>query len=88
MQTVSFFSMSPLLFYNTDEVKRMSNSILERVKRHDEEQAWLREFVIPEEQRHRFTSMPWRGEYRWFQSPNVICLEKARAARTGLGTYG
>jgi hypothetical protein len=64
----------------------MVSSILQRVRRYDEEQVWLRQFVIPEEQRRRFTSMPWRGEYRWFQSPNVICLEKARAARSGRST--
>ena len=39
----------------------MAKSILGRVEQYDEEQAWLRQFVIPEEQRHRFTSMPWRG---------------------------
>ena len=64
----------------------MVSSILQRVRLYDEEQAWLRQFVIPEEQRRRFTSMPWQGEYRWFQSPNVICLEKARTARSGRST--
>ena len=58
---MSFFSMSLLLFYSIDEAKLMAKSILGRVEQYDEEQAWLRQFVIPEEQRHRFTSMPWRG---------------------------
>lgn len=75
-----------LVVLNIIGVDHVTGSILERVRQFDEEQAWLRQFVIPEEDRHRFTLMPWRGEYRWFQSPNVICLEKARAARSGRGT--
>jgi hypothetical protein len=59
----------------------MTDSILERIERYEADHAWLRQFVIPEEDRHRFTSMPWRGEYRWFRSENIICLEKARAVR-------
>jgi len=59
----------------------MMDSFLERIRRYDEEQAWLRQFVIPEEDRPRFTSMPWRGEYRWFRTDNVVCLEKARAVK-------
>jgi hypothetical protein len=55
------------------------SGILEQIERLEAEQAWLRQFVIPEEDRARFTSMPWRGEYRWFRATNVICLEKARA---------
>jgi hypothetical protein len=31
-----------------------------------------------EEDRRLFTTAPWKGEYRWFRSPNVICLEKYR----------
>ena len=80
--TVPFFSISLLLFSKIEELKPMADSILERVRRHDEEQALLRQFVIPEELRRRFTSMPWRGEYRWFESDNIVCLEKARAARS------
>jgi hypothetical protein len=54
-------------------------NILEQIERYEAERAWLRELVIPEEDRARFTSMPWRGEYRWFRTANVVCLEKARA---------
>ena len=56
----------------------MAESLLELVKRYDVEHAWLRQFVIPEEDRHRYTTVEWAGEYRWFRSPNVICLEKVR----------
>lgn len=47
----------------------------------DEGEAFLRSITWAEEDRHRFTSAPWRGEYRWFRSPNVVCIEKARRAR-------
>jgi hypothetical protein len=45
--TVPFFSISLLLFSKIEELKPMADSILERVRRHDEEQALLRQFVIP-----------------------------------------
>jgi hypothetical protein len=42
--------------------------------------AFMREITPAEEDRHLFTSAPWRGGYRWFRSPNVVCLEQyARA---------
>jgi hypothetical protein len=59
----------------------MTDSILERVKRYDDDHAFLRQFVVPEEDRHAFTSAKWAGEYRWFRSPNVVCLEKVRTIR-------
>jgi hypothetical protein len=43
-----------------------------------QDDAFLREWTIPEEDRHKYTSLPWAGEFRWFRSPNVICLEKYR----------
>ena len=57
----------------------MTNDILERVKRFDDDHAFLRQFVIPEEDRHLYTTLKWSGEYRWFRSANIICLEKVRA---------
>jgi len=39
------------------------------------EDSFLREITIPEEQRHQFTTKPWSGGYRWFQSPNVVPIE-------------
>jgi hypothetical protein len=38
----------------------------------------LREWTFPEEDRALFTTAPWRGEYRWFRSPNVVCIEQRR----------
>ena len=60
----------------------MADSILELVQRYDDQHAFLRQFVVPEEDRHRFTSVKWAGEYRWFRSPNVVCIEKARLVRS------
>jgi hypothetical protein len=44
----------------------------------DEAEAFLRQWTIPEEDRALFTTAKWHGEYRWFRSPNVVCLEKYR----------
>jgi len=41
------------------------------------DQFW-QQLTFPEEDRHLHTSAPWDGGYRWFRSPNVICLEKYR----------
>jgi hypothetical protein len=38
----------------------------------------LREWTFPEEDRALYTTAPWRGGYRWFRSPNVVCLEQWR----------
>ena len=39
---------------------------------------WLQHWTVPEEDRAKFTSEPWRGEARWFRAPNVVCLESRR----------
>jgi hypothetical protein len=41
----------------------------------------LQGWTFPEEDRAQFTTAPWRGEYRWFRSPNVICIEHWRRRR-------
>jgi hypothetical protein len=48
------------------------------LKQDDEAEAFLRQWTIPEEDRARYTSAKWAGEYRWFRSPNVVCLEHYR----------
>jgi hypothetical protein len=55
----------------------MSN-LTERLNRFEAEHEFLRQLVIPEEDRHLFTSQKWDGEYRHFRSDNVICIEKLR----------
>jgi hypothetical protein len=47
----------------------------------EEDEAFLRRIIFPEEDRHLFTATPWRGEYRWFRSPNVVPIEKYRCRK-------
>ena len=50
----------------------------DRLTKELEEEAFLRQWTICEEDRSKFTSQPWCGEFRWFRSPNVVCLERYR----------
>jgi len=43
-----------------------------------EDEAWRRHLTFPYEDRWKLTSAPWRGEPRWFRSPNVVPLERYR----------
>jgi hypothetical protein len=43
----------------------------------DEDRFW-RKLILPEEDRRRRAGAPWTGGYRWFRSPNIICLERYR----------
>jgi hypothetical protein len=46
------------------------------IKRYNlEDEKFLRQLVFPEEDRHRFTSAPWRGEFRWFRAGNIVPIE-------------
>jgi hypothetical protein len=45
----------------------------------DEDEAFLRRFTVPEEDRRLYTSTPRSGGYRWFLSPNVIPIERERS---------
>lgn len=47
----------------------------------DEDQAFLRRFTVPEEDRRLYTSTPRSGGYRWFRSPNIIPIERERRRR-------
>jgi hypothetical protein len=55
--------------------------ILRRYSSQDE--SFLRSVVFPEEDRHRCTTTPWRGEYRWFRSSNVLPIEHWRRPTIG-----
>jgi hypothetical protein len=48
--------------------------------REDDEHAFWRKLVLPEEDRRRL-GMVWKGGYRWFRSPNVIPIEQWRRRR-------
>jgi hypothetical protein len=49
-----------------------------------EDEAFLRSVTFPEEDRNRFTTARWRGEYRWFRSANIIPMEHWRRDREGM----
>jgi hypothetical protein len=53
----------------------------EAIAQYDEEHAFARQLTA------KYTSAKWMGGYRWFRSPNVVCLEKYRllARRQRLG---
>jgi hypothetical protein len=63
------------------------STIAEAIAQYDEEHAFARQLTMPEEDRARYTSEKWGGGYRWFRSPNVVCLEKARRLKA-LGRIG
>jgi hypothetical protein len=39
----------------------------------------LQRLTFAEEDRPRFTTAPWGGEYRWFRSVNVVDLQHYRS---------
>jgi hypothetical protein len=53
-----------------------------------EDESFLRQLIRPEEDRLRlYSTTGWAGGYRWFRSPNVVCIEhwrrkKAQGKRT------
>jgi hypothetical protein len=49
-----------------------------------DDNAFLPEWTIPEEDRAKYTSRPWDGGYRWFRSSNVVCLEHYRGKKEKL----
>jgi hypothetical protein len=56
----------------------VSNSVQEALDAYDAAHAFARRVLPPEEDRVKLNAVRWEGGYRWFRSPNVICLEKAR----------
>jgi hypothetical protein len=49
------------------------------VKRYNlKDEAFFRQVVFPEEDRHLFTTAPWHGGFRWFRSANVVPIEHWR----------
>jgi hypothetical protein len=62
----------------------MMGTIAEAIARYDDEHVFARQLLLPEEDRARYTSLKWEGGYRWFRSPNVIPLEKARRLKSSV----
>ena len=56
-------------------------SLRQRIAEEEEDETFMWTIVFPEEDRRLFTTAPWKGEYRWFRSPNVVCLEHYRGNR-------
>jgi hypothetical protein len=56
-------------------------TISDAIAQYDDEHSFARSITLPEEDRARYRSVAWEGGYRWFRSPNIICLEKARRVR-------
>jgi hypothetical protein len=44
-----------------------------------DESAFWQKLVLSEEERAPWTTVKWDRSYRWFQSPNVIPLERYRS---------
>ena len=58
-----------------------AGSIQEALDAYDQQHAFARLVLPPEEDRARLALARWKGGYRWFKAPNVVCLEKARKLR-------
>jgi hypothetical protein len=56
-------------------------SISMAIAEYDEEHAFARQLFLPEEERAKYPAAKWEGGYRWFRSPNVVCLEKYRRVK-------
>jgi hypothetical protein len=54
----------------------------DRSAKEAEEEAFLRQWTIPEEDRGKYTTQPWGGVFRWFRSSNGVCLERYRLRKT------
>jgi hypothetical protein len=53
---------------------------------YEDEDTFWRKLVLPQEERMRL-GIPWNGGYRWFRSPNVVCLQQwRRKMRDGRAT--
>ena len=54
-------------------------TIGERLVEYEADYAFARQITMPVEDRVKFMpAAKWGGGYRWFRSPNVVCLEKYR----------
>ncbi len=44
----------------------------------EDDETFMRRITFAEEDRHRFTSTPYRSGFRWFKSDNVVPIERWR----------
>jgi hypothetical protein len=47
----------------------------------EEDEILLRKLLLPEEEKGHGVPV-WRGGYRWFRDPKILCLEHYRRATT------
>jgi len=68
---------------------RQQSTIVEALALYEAEYADCRRIIMPEEDRKIYMpNAPWHGGYRWFRSPNVICLEKYRLLKAQVDKRG
>ena len=55
-----------------------------RLALYDREHEFLRRLIVHEEDRAKYTTLKWTGEYRLFraEAANVVCLEKVRRLKS------
>jgi hypothetical protein len=51
----------------------------------EDDKTFMRRITFAEEDRHRFTSTPYRSGFRWFKSENVVPIERWRKKGGGVG---
>ena len=51
----------------------------------EDDETFMRRITFAEEDRHRFTSTPYRSGFRWFKSENVVPIERWRKKESGVG---
>jgi hypothetical protein len=57
------------------DAKKIADALAEYEAEHE----FARSVTLPVEDRAKYMPQAkWEGGYRWFRSPNVVCLEKAR----------
>src|SRR5262245_61761549 len=54
-------------------------SLMELLQQYEQKHQRMRKLVLAQEVKQRLTN--WSGGYRWFESENVVCLEKVRRVR-------
>jgi hypothetical protein len=53
-------------------------SLIDLLSEYEEKHSFMRKLILPQDDNRR---TQWRGGYRWFSDPKIICIEKARLVR-------
>src|SRR5262245_25787329 len=82
LSLLTYFPSFLSYLHNNEADERMKGNekaqptLTEQLEQYEKRHQHMRKLVLPQEARHRLTQ--WCGGYRWFESENVICLEKVR----------